>query len=427
MFFITPASSYVTLSRTCNVGRRCDNHDILHWHAMHFHVLGLGPVGTLLAHNLRRILPYTHDISLILKTLPTLSEKPVIKVDTFGATTTSDGYLLEGAPTQDHDAQQQEDRAQDLMQIQSLFVTLKAHNTVTTLQSLTYRLSANSTIVLMQNGMGIYEQLIREVFRNPSQRPHFILASNTNGAFAIQPFHVVHAGLGSIDFGIMPDSKGREYEAGLDDVSTPQPLRRLRLSDITSPTDVDSARYTSLRDTVAALLLLEPLTTSWKTHAELQLIMRRKLVVNAVINPLTALMGCRNGQITRLPSGSQIINKICWEASLVFAAEMMRDSTLWLEDMKFRGVDTKDVTLPSLPRSLSSSCLAEEVMRVAELTKNNVSSMLQDVRRGKYTEIDYINGYLINLGRELGVRTPFNVSLSDLVKLRYSVPLDQIL
>ena len=408
----------VTLSRTCNVGQRCDIS------SMHFHVLGLGPVGSLLAHNLRRILPYTHNVSLILKDpIPTSTEKHIIKVDTFGSTTASEGYLLEGF---ENEEQRGGGRARNLMQIQSLFVTLKAQHTVTVLKSLAYRLSANSTIVLMQNGMGMYEQLIRDVFRNPSQRPQFILASNTNGVFAIQPFHVVHAGLGSIDFGIIPDSKGRQYEAGLEDVSTPIPLRRLRLSDITSPADVDSARYTSLRDTVAALLLLEPLSPSWKTYAELQLIMRRKLVVNAAINPLTAIMGCRNGQLARLPSGSNIIDKICWEASLVFAAEMMRDSKLWLEDMNFRGVEMKDVTLPSLPRSLSASSLTEEVLRVAELTKNNVSSMLQDVRRGRYTEIDYINGYLINLGQELGVRTPFNTALKDLVKLRYTVPLDQI-
>jgi 2-dehydropantoate 2-reductase len=391
---------------------------------MRFHVLGLGPVGCLLAHNLRRILPSAHDISLILKTFPALPGRHFIKVDTVGATTTSDGYLLE----EFQDGQQQEgNRAQDLEPIKSLFVTLKAHNTVATLQSLTYRLSANSTIVLMQNGLGIYEQLIREVFRNPSRRPHFILSSNTNGVFAMQPFHVVHSGVGSIDFAIIPDSKGREFEAGLDDDSIPHLQRRLRLSDITSPTDVDLARYTSLRDTVAALLLLEPLSTSWKTHAELQLIMRRKLVVNAVINPITALMGCRNGELTRLPSGSHIINKICWEASLIYAAELKRQNTLWLEDMQFRGVDTKNVSLPSLPKSLSSECLEEEVFRVAHLTKNNVSSMLQDVRRGRYTEIDYINGYLINLGRELGVRTHYNSALFDLVKLRLAIPLDQIL
>jgi 2-dehydropantoate 2-reductase len=402
----------------------CDSHDILQVHAMHFHVLGLGPVGCLLAHNLRRILPSAHGISLILKSGFAVPEKCSIKVDNYGgATTFSDGFLSE----EFRDAQLQENQPQNSKQIQSLFVALKAQYTVDALRSLTYRLSANSTIVLMQNGMGLYEELIRDVFRNPSQRPHFIQASNTNGAFAIQPLHVVHAGIGSIDFGIVPDSRGRNFEAGFNDDSIPHSERRLRLSDITSSSDVDSARYTSLRDTVAALLLLEPLSTSWKTYSELQLIIRRKLAVNAVINPLTALLGCRNGQLMNLPPRSRIMALLCWETSLVFAAEMRRESTLWLEDMQSRGVDTKDVTIPSLPKSLSPSSLEEEVTRVAQLTRNNVSSMLQDVRRGRITEIYYINGYLAKLGRELGVRTPYNIALRELVSLRHVIPLDQIL
>ncbi|KAF8807856.1 6-phosphogluconate dehydrogenase C-terminal domain-like protein [Phlegmacium glaucopus] len=375
---------------------------------MHYHVLGLGPVGCLLAHNLRRVLPSTLGISLIHKTRQNelaLLEKGSIQVDTFGAVTTSSGFLSEEFENTNQSPQQQGDRVQNLKHIESLFVALKAQHTVDALKTLTYRLSANSTIVLMQNGMGLYEQLLRDVFRNPSQRPHFILASNTHGAFTTQPFHVIHSGIGSIDFGIAPDSQGRDYETGFYDENIPHSQRRPRLSDITSPTDVGSIRYTSLRDTVAALLLLEPLSTSWKTYAELQLIMRRKLAVNAVINPLTALMGCRNGELTRLPFASRTMHMICWEASLVYAAEMRRESTLWLEDMESRGVDSKDVTLPSLPKSLTTECLEDEVVRVAQLTKNNVSSMLQDVRRGKTTEIGYINGYL----------------------MRYHIPLDQML
>ena len=219
---------------------------------MHYHVLGLGPVGCLLAHNLRRILPSTYNITLIHKPSlkPALPENDTITVDIFGAKTTSDGFLSEFQNAQ----RQEENQAQDLKEIQSLFVALKANHTVEALQSLAYRLSANSTIVLMQNGMGVYEQLIRNVFRNPTKRPHFVLASNSHGAFTTQPFHVVHAGIGSIDFGIVPDPNGREFDAGFYDDSIPHLQRRPRLLDITSPTDVDSARYISLRNTVAALL-----------------------------------------------------------------------------------------------------------------------------------------------------------------------------
>jgi len=63
-------------------------------------------------------------------------------------------------------------------------------------------------------------------------------------------------------------------------------------------------------------------------------------------------------------------------------------------------------------------------VRVAELTKGNISSMLQDVRRGRETEIEFINGYLENLGREHRIETPAISMLRNLVELKYFMPLD---
>ena len=53
---------------------------------------------------------------------------------------------------------------------------------------------------------------------------------------------------------------------------------------------------------------------------------------------------------------------------------------------------------------------------VARLTKENESSMLQDVKKGKKTEIDAINGAVAALGKKLGVETPVNGVLYALVR-----------
>jgi 2-dehydropantoate 2-reductase len=42
-------------------------------------------------------------------------------------------------------------------------------------------------------------------------------------------------------------------------------------------------------------------------------------------------------------------------------------------------------------------------------------SMLQDVMRGRRTEIDYLNGYVVEQGRRVGVKTPFNEKVVELV------------
>jgi 2-dehydropantoate 2-reductase len=56
------------------------------------------------------------------------------------------------------------------------------------------------------------------------------------------------------------------------------------------------------------------------------------------------------------------------------------------------------------------------VLDVAEKTAKNTSSMLQDRRAGRPTEIDYINGYIVRRGKELGVECKVNKKLIELVK-----------
>jgi 2-dehydropantoate 2-reductase len=48
-------------------------------------------------------------------------------------------------------------------------------------------------------------------------------------------------------------------------------------------------------------------------------------------------------------------------------------------------------------------------------TYNHQSSMLQDLQRGRLTEIDAINGQIWRYGRELGILTPFNETLTRLI------------
>ena len=61
--------------------------------------------------------------------------------------------------------------------------------------------------------------------------------------------------------------------------------------------------------------------------------------------------------------------------------------------------------------------LAEAGLKLAETMSNAISSTAQDLARGKRTEIDSLNGYLVRRGAALGVATPVNQTLHALVKL----------
>lgn len=104
----------------------------------------------------------------------------------------------------------------------------------------------------------------------------------------------------------------------------------------------------------------------------------RKLAVNAVINPLTALYRCKNGEL--LDNGER------QQAMLQLAREVDQLATTLFADW------TADT--PSRSEA------------VARTTANNTSSMLADVQAGRETEIHFINGYLLRQAKDTGVTLP---------------------
>lgn len=113
-----------------------------------------------------------------------------------------------------------------------------------------------------------------------------------------------------------------------------------------------------------------------------------KLAVNASINALTAVLGVPNGYLVKIPELLEIVRRVAGEVSEVAHAF--------------------GVALPADP--------AQEALQVAEKTGGNLSSTLIDIRKCRRTEIDFINGAVVRIGRKLGVATPYNELLYALVK-----------
>ena len=114
-----------------------------------------------------------------------------------------------------------------------------------------------------------------------------------------------------------------------------------------------------------------------------------KLVINAAINPLTALLQVSNGELLERPSARELMKALACESAQVAAAE--------------------NVELPFA----DPVAAAEEVAR---RTAANRSSMLQDVLRGAPTEIDAICGAVARAGQRHGIDTPANWACWKLVK-----------
>ena len=73
--------------------------------------------------------------------------------------------------------------------------------------------------------------------------------------------------------------------------------------------------------------------------------------------------------------------------------------------------------------SLHASSLVEAAFKLGEDMAQATSSTAQDIARGKRTEIDSLNGYVVRRGAGFGVPTPVNQTLHALVKLLEENPL----
>ena len=116
----------------------------------------------------------------------------------------------------------------------------------------------------------------------------------------------------------------------------------------------------------------------------------RKLAVNCVINPMTVEYDCQNGALRAYP---EQIATLCEEIAWVMEREGHHIAVDNLRDIIYDVIDT---------------------------TAANVSSMLQDVRAQRQTEIDYITGYLLRRARAQGIALPENTRLYDLIKRKES-------
>ncbi|KDN42707.1 hypothetical protein RSAG8_06664, partial [Rhizoctonia solani AG-8 WAC10335] len=112
--------------------------------------------------------------------------------------------------------------------------------------------------------------------------------------------------------------------------------------------------------------------------------------------------------------------RVCQEAEKVFRVQMLEDeSGRPVQDSNFTEQDLANVQLPP---KLTAPSLEAEFVRVARLTSANFSSMLQDVRNGRETEVKYMNGYLSRMGKKYGVPTPVNNILRTLVQMKVAMP-----
>lgn len=126
-----------------------------------------------------------------------------------------------------------------------------------------------------------------------------------------------------------------------------------------------------------------------KVSKDIDSIIWSKLVINVGINALTAITYLKNGMLIEHDGTRDILRSAVQEAVRIVKRKRIK---LVYDDP------------------------IQKVESVCKATASNVSSMLQDVLNNKRTEIDYINGAITRQGKALGILTPVNEVLVNLIR-----------
>ena len=228
-----------------------------------------------------------------------------------------------------------------------IIVSVKAYDTKAVLEELVRYNVRGKCYALLQNGYGN-----EDVAKGVLGEANIVRILTNNGAYIESPGVVVHAGLGETFIGGVYGANSQYYAKELAGI-----INRSGLP----------ARAV---DNIEELVFM-------------------KLVVNAVINPLTAILNVKNKAIVEVEHLRELAGSIVREVVAVAKAKGIK-------------MDYK--------KALNM------VLEVARKTGENISSMLQDIRRGKRTEIDFINGAIVELAEKYKINTPINKCLYMLVK-----------
>ncbi|WP_090979846.1 ketopantoate reductase family protein [Paenibacillus sp. CF384] len=204
------------------------------------------------------------------------------------------------------------------------------------------------SVLALQNGIG-HLDLLRKV----CPKEQLNAAITTEGAMRIDEYSVHHTGSGTITFGSWPKNEEK--------ASKPQKM---------------------------LLKSLFGAGIEGKLSNEMENVVYRKLLINAVINPLTGIFAVKNGELPSEPSRLRWMKALHEESEHILTlAGMTKDADSW-----------------------------EQLLRICEATAGNQSSMLRDVQAGRITEIDWINGGIVSLAGTMQVSAPMNEAVLTLIK-----------
>ncbi|MCF7354052.1 2-dehydropantoate 2-reductase [Vibrio sp. CK2-1] len=240
--------------------------------------------------------------------------------------------------------------ANDLNQLstcQAIIITVKSTQVKQAIEPLVDHLPSNIPLIFIHNGMGALDQLSEQWNQHP-----LFLATTTQAAFKPSSQQVKHTGIGQTLIG---------------------PYR-------------ETVKLTAQLDSIIQVLDSALPKVMWHKHINDAL--WQKLAINCVINPMTAIYQCKNGELLQAQYKTEIDNLINECHQVMQAAG----------------------------QSQSLNELTTTIKHVMLATGDNFSSMHQDIHHQRTTEIEFITGFLLKQAQRYNIDVPNHQRLFQKMK-----------
>ncbi|KAG0072902.1 hypothetical protein BGZ92_003974 [Podila epicladia] len=339
--------------------------------------------------------------------------------------------------------------------IHQLLVTTKTYQTLDAISKIRHRLRPWTTIVLMQNGMGVREEICESMgWTDPREQPNFVQGIISHGAQKTGNT-IVHTGQGnvwlapidpafadsSLKLATIPSfdnllkvpltsTNGSSAESlfptltqpSITVLSTPYPRNNPDLpftapfsnasfsafyEPLTSDEHLLALRTRSLFETLYSFNQLSAdMNLKLLMPAHLLTLQLSKLAVNASVNPIGTLLEAQNGVLYENPEASQAIRDLLTECHKIL---------------------THSTEYKALPENfqkefLSLDALNKTTFSILMASAPNRCSTLQDYLKGSaMCEIDYMNGYFIKMAERSNVEAPLNRMVTEKIKEKFAL------
>jgi len=241
-------------------------------------------------------------------------------------------------------------------QFDLIILCVKSYNTELSLDPLTPLLMEGTPILSLQNGLDNEEKILNFI-QSKGSSSAVIGGITCHGVTYKGPGLVKHAGIGDTMIGHFGGSREEAQEI----------MEKVKaIADLFTTAGLEMETTNCIDREIWA-----------------------KTIINSAINPLTAIVGGPNGVIIE----NEELNQM--------ARDLIREG---VETANANGID------------ITEEELIRRTFDVAERTSHNHSSMYQDIKLKRRTEVDSINGALVEKAREKGMDAPFNMAMVRLIK-----------